>query len=59
MEFFYDVVVIGAGHAGGSSSFSQYGFEDVPYHDGHEQDWADELQSCHWWYCQGADSTRD
>ena len=44
-------------------SAPQLGFADTEDHlldnDGHEQDWSDELQSCHRRYCQGTDCARD
>ena len=39
MDFKYDVIVIGAGHAG----CSQHGFEDLPDYHGYEQNRANEL----------------
>ena len=42
MTFNYDVIVVGAGHAGGSR---QYGFKDASHYNGYEQDCTDELQS--------------
>ena len=38
MDFKYDVIVIGAGHA-----CCEHGSQDMPHHNGHEQDWTDEL----------------
>ena len=53
MEFKYDVIVIGAGHAGceangpgGGESRCRCckpGFEDLSYHNGYEQNRTDEL----------------
>lgn len=46
MTFNYDVIVVGAGHAGceaGISAGRQPGFENASYHYGHEQDCTDEL----------------
>lgn len=47
MTFNYDVIVVGAGHAGceAAAAARQYGFEDASHYNGHEQDCADELQS--------------
>ena len=41
MEFKYDVIVIGAGHAG--CRCCKPGFEDLSYHNGYEQNRTDEL----------------
>lgn len=44
MDFKYDVIVIGAGHAGCEScGRSQHGFEDLPDYHGYEQNRANEL----------------
>ncbi len=38
MEFKYDVIVIGAGHAGceAAAAAANLGFKDLSYHNGHE-----------------------
>ena len=45
MDFKYDVIVIGAGHAGceADRGRSQHGFEDLPDYHGYEQNRANEL----------------
>mgnify|MGYP002313430621 FL=1 len=44
MDFKYDVIVIGAGHAGcEAAAASQSGLKDLPDYNGHEQNRADEL----------------
>mgnify|MGYP007098704938 CR=1 FL=1 len=45
MEFKYDVIVIGAGHARMRSRCRccKPGFEDLSYHNGYEQNRTDEL----------------
>ena len=44
MDFKYDVIVIGAGHAGcEAAGRSQHGFEDLPDYHGYEQNRANEL----------------
>ena len=43
MEFKYDVIVIGAGHAGCRCRCCKPGFEDLSYHNGYEQNRTDEL----------------
>ena len=44
MEFKYDVIVIGAGHAGCEACrCCKPGFEDLSYHNGYEQNRTDEL----------------
>ena len=45
MDFKYDVIVIGAGHAGceAAAAASQSGLKDLPDYNGHEQNRADEL----------------
>lgn len=46
MTFNYDVIVVGAGHAGCEADGSrQYGFKDASHYNGYEQDCTDELQS--------------
>ena len=43
MDFKYDVIVIGAGHAGCEAAACQSGLKDLPDYNGHEQNRADEL----------------
>ena len=45
MTFNYDVIVVGAGHAGCEAAARQYGFKDASHYNGYEQDCTDELQS--------------
>ncbi len=47
MTFNYDVIVVGAGHAGceAAAAAANMGSKTLSHYNGHEQDCADELQS--------------